>query len=76
MKICGTDTQSARAVSIADRQIPWEFMDSRGAGLHSRGSAEGDAEVTVCEGNLQGMQPKDRASSVSPRYRKVGMPTH
>ncbi len=24
--------------------------------------------MAVCEGNLQGMQPKDRASSVSPRY--------
>ena len=39
-----------------------------GAGLHPQGSVEGGAEVAVCEDNLQGSQPKDRASSVSPRY--------
>ena len=39
-----------------------------GAGLHPQGSAEGGAEVAVCEGNSQGTQPGDRASSVSPRY--------
>jgi len=38
-----------------------------GAGLHPQGDAEGGAEVAVCEGNSQGTQPKDRASSVSPR---------
>ena len=40
-----------------------------GAGLHPQGGAEGGAKVAVCEGNSQGSQPKDRASSVSPRYR-------
>lgn len=39
------------------------------AGLHSQGSAQGGAEMVICEGSLKGMQPKDRASSVSPRYR-------
>ena len=39
-----------------------------GAGLHSQGGAEGGAKVAVCEGNSQGTLPKDRASSVSPRY--------
>ena len=39
-----------------------------GAGLHPQGSAEGGAKVAVREGNSQGSQPKDRASSVSPRY--------
>ena len=39
-----------------------------GAGVHPLGGAEGGAEVTVCEGNSRGSQPKDRASSVSPRY--------
>jgi hypothetical protein len=42
-----------------------------GAGLHPQGSAEGGAKVAVREGNSQGSQPKDRASSVSPRYWKV-----
>jgi len=44
-------------------------MDKVGAGLHSRGSALGGAEVAICEGNSRGSQPKDRASSVCPRYR-------
>ena len=39
-----------------------------GAGLHPQGSAEGGAEMIICEGNPRGMQPGDRASSVSPRY--------
>ena len=34
-----------------------------GADLHPQGGAE----MAFCEGNLQGTQPKDRASSVSPR---------
>jgi hypothetical protein len=29
--------------------------------------------MTVCDGNLQGTAPNDRAPSVSPRYKKVGM---
>jgi len=41
-----------------------------GAGLHPQGSAEGGAKVAVREGNSQGSQPKDRASSVSPRYQR------
>ncbi len=45
-----------------------------GAGLHPQGSAEGGAEVAVCEGNSQGTQPGDRASSVSPRYLSKGRP--
>ena len=39
-----------------------------GAGLRPQGSAERGAEMVFREGNLQGMQPNDRASSVSPRY--------
>jgi hypothetical protein len=38
------------------------------AGLHPHGGAEGGAEMAVCEGNSQGTQPGERASSVSPRY--------
>ena len=41
--------------------------------MHPQGSAEGGAEVTVCMCNLQGSQPKDRASSVSPRYDAKGL---
>ena len=43
-----------------------------GAGLHPLRGAEGGAKVAVCEGNSQGTQPKDRASSVSPRYLTEG----
>ena len=39
-----------------------------GAGLHPQGGAEAGADMAFCEGNLQGTQPKVRASSVSPRY--------
>lgn len=39
-----------------------------GAGVHPQGGAEGGARVAVCEGNSRGSQPKDRASSVFPRY--------
>jgi hypothetical protein len=39
-----------------------------GAGLHLQGSAAGGAELTIREESLLGTQPKDRASSVSPRY--------
>ena len=44
-----------------------------GAGLHPQGGAGGGAEVAVCEGNSRGSQPKDRASSVSPRYDAKGL---
>ena len=48
--------------------ITWVFMDNGGAGLHSWRSAEGGAEVLICEGIVRCTQPKSRALPVSPRY--------
>jgi len=44
------------------------FMDYGGAGLLSRGSAEGGAEVWFREGILPCTQPNSRALEMSPRY--------
>lgn len=49
-------------------EVPATKVGGVGACLHPWGSAEGGAEMAFYEDNLQSTQPKDRASSVSPRY--------
>ena len=69
------DHQQCRAQSSPEltdiRRVDiWMIQSVRGGcRLAPAGEYRGGAEMAVCESNLSGTQPNDRASSVSPRYR-------